>query len=133
MSDALATNISMLEGALGDVREAITNAETPKARAQRAKVETYERVLRGWGDRKPTDEQFSSLLDCVMELHEEVLGRKEGGRGATQNRESAAPEEPCAVSSRPTNPVPDRPIPDDARRSRPSVPPQSEPKGGQGR
>jgi hypothetical protein len=39
----------------------------------RGKVEGYERAVRAWGARPPTEEQRAALLKLVLELNLEVI------------------------------------------------------------
>ena len=51
----------------------------PRVRELRAKAEGFERALRTWSARPPTEEQRSALLKLVLDLNVEVmtLGRDE--------------------------------------------------------
>jgi hypothetical protein len=48
-------------------------APSPRVREIRAKAEGYERALRAWVTRPPTEEQRSALLKLVLELNLEVI------------------------------------------------------------
>ena len=126
MAKDLAPQIAIVEEALVDIRESTAKNASPKLRAVRAKLETYERVVEGWQRRSPSEEQCSTLLECVMELHDEVFGRAPNGahdRARSDPRASVAPPAP-PESARPTRPAPEGPLPDEARpTSIPTSPP----------
>jgi hypothetical protein len=48
---------------------------TARTREQRAKCETYARVVADWEFRPPTTAQAQALLECTVELHHQVTGR----------------------------------------------------------
>jgi len=48
-------------------------APGPRARELRARAEGYERALRAWVNRPPTEEQRAALLRLVLELNVDVI------------------------------------------------------------
>src|SRR4051812_29425037 len=92
MATDLAAQIAIVEEALVDIRESLSADASPKFRALHAKLETYERVVRGWSGRPPPEPQCRTLLECVMELHDEVFGIGSGGVWRTGDRGSDAPQ-----------------------------------------
>jgi hypothetical protein len=61
---------------LEEVRRFLETAPlTARTREQKAKYETYARVVDGWQYRMPTTAQREALLECTVELHQQVTGR----------------------------------------------------------
>jgi hypothetical protein len=74
------TRIAIVEQSLIDTIERLREIEAgPRVRELRAKAEGYERALRAWTTRPPSEEQRAALLKLVLELNVEVMGM---GRGA---------------------------------------------------
>lgn len=75
------TRLAIVEQALVDTLERLRDQPaSPRVRELRAKAEGYERALRAWSMRPPTEEQRAALLRLVLELNVEViaLGRTSG-------------------------------------------------------
>jgi len=75
------TRLAIVEKSLVDTLERLHDlAPGPRVRELRAKAEGYQRALRAWASRPPTEEQRSALLKLVLELNMEViaLGRSAG-------------------------------------------------------
>jgi hypothetical protein len=76
------TRLAIVEQALIDTLERLRDLPPgPRVRELRTKAEVYERALRAWTTRPPTEEQRSALLRLVLELNVEVidLGRQHRG------------------------------------------------------
>jgi hypothetical protein len=68
------TRLAIVEQALVDTVERLRDiAPSPRVRELRAKAEGYERALRAWVSRPPTEEQRHALLRLVLELNVEVI------------------------------------------------------------
>ncbi len=68
------TRLAIVEQALIDTLERLRDiAPSPRVRELRAKAEGYERALRAWVTRPPTEEQRAALLKLVLELNVEVI------------------------------------------------------------
>jgi hypothetical protein len=68
------TRFAIVEQSLADATERLRDrAGSPRVRELRSRAESYERALRGWKARPPTEDQRSTLLKLVLELHLEVL------------------------------------------------------------
>jgi hypothetical protein len=66
--------LSIVEQALIDAQERLRDmTASPRSRELRAKAEGYERALRAWVTRPPTEEQRQALLKLVLELNVEVI------------------------------------------------------------
>jgi hypothetical protein len=79
MSKAGSTRLAIVEKSLLDTIERLAEVPAgPRVRELRAKAEGFERALRSWSARPPTEEQRSTLLKLVLELNMEVmtLGRE---------------------------------------------------------
>ncbi len=75
------TRLAIVEQALIDTLERLRDlSPSPRVRELRAKAEGYERALRAWSTRPPTEEQRAALLRLVLELNVEVIAL---GRTAT--------------------------------------------------
>ena len=73
------TRLAIVEQSLADTVERLRELPAgPRVREFRAKAEGYERALKAWMLRAPTEEQRSALLRLVLELNVEVM---EVGRG----------------------------------------------------
>jgi hypothetical protein len=68
------TRLAIVEQALIDTVERLQElVPGPRVRELRAKAEGYERAVRAWVTRPPTEEQRSALLRLVLELNLEVI------------------------------------------------------------
>jgi hypothetical protein len=68
------TRLAIVEKCLFDTLERLRElAPSPRVREIRAKAEGYERALRAWVTRPPTEEQRAALLKLVLELNLEVI------------------------------------------------------------
>jgi hypothetical protein len=68
------TRLAIVEQSLIDTLERLRDiAPSPRVRELRAKAEGYERALRAWVTRPPTEEQRAALLKLVLELNVEVI------------------------------------------------------------
>jgi hypothetical protein len=76
------TRLAIVEQALIDTLERLRDlAPSPRVRELRAKAEGYERALRTWVTRPPTEEQRAALLRLVLELNVEVIALGKAARG----------------------------------------------------
>jgi hypothetical protein len=76
------TRIAIVEQSLIDTLERLRELEPgPRVRELRAKAEGYERALRGWTTRPPSEEQRAALLRLVLELNVEVMEIGREARG----------------------------------------------------
>jgi hypothetical protein len=76
------TRLNIVEQALIDTLERLREIPAgPRVRELRTKAEVYERALRAWTTRPPTEEQRAALLRLVLELNVEVIdmGRLQRG------------------------------------------------------
>jgi hypothetical protein len=79
MSKAGSTRLAIVDQSLIDTIERLAELPPgPRVRELRAKAEGFERALRTWSARPPTEEQRSALLKLVLDLNVEVmsLGRE---------------------------------------------------------
>lgn len=68
------TRLAIVEKSLIDTLERLRDLPPgPRVRELRTKAEGFERALRGWSVRPPTEEQRSALLKLVLELNVEVM------------------------------------------------------------
>jgi hypothetical protein len=84
MSKEGSTRLAIVEASLADTTERLSDLPAgPRVRELRAKAEGFERALRSWSARPPTEEQRSTLLKLVLELNVEAmaLGRAESPPG----------------------------------------------------
>ncbi len=82
MSKPGSTRLAIVEKSLVDTLERLRELPTsPRVRELRAKAEGYQRALRAWSTRPPTEEQRAMLLKLVLELNVDVmtLGRAQQG------------------------------------------------------
>ena len=76
------TRLAIVEQALVDTGERLRDLPpSPRVRELRAKAEGYERALRAWSTRPPTEEQRAALLRLVLELNVEVIALGRAARG----------------------------------------------------
>jgi hypothetical protein len=70
----IATQIQALEKALDEIRVALDDmAPTPRVRDYQAAASSYARMLDTWLDSNPSDAQRDAILECVMDLHSEIV------------------------------------------------------------
>jgi hypothetical protein len=68
------TRLAIVEKSLGDTVERLSEMPAgPRVRELRNKAEGFERALRAWSVRPPTEEQRSTLLKLVLELNMDVM------------------------------------------------------------
>jgi hypothetical protein len=80
MPKAGSTRLAIVDQSLTDTIERLSELPPgPRVRELRAKAEGFERALRTWSARPPTEEQRAALLKLVLDLNVEVmsLGRDE--------------------------------------------------------
>jgi hypothetical protein len=74
------TRLAIVEQSLADTVERLQELPPgPRVRELRAKAEGYDRALRAWLLRAPTEEQRAALLKLVLELNVEVMKLGRGG------------------------------------------------------
>jgi hypothetical protein len=74
MSKVGSTRLAIVEKSLTDTIERLSELPAgPRVRELRAKAEGFERALRSWSARPPTEEQRSTLLKLVLELNMETM------------------------------------------------------------
>jgi hypothetical protein len=77
--------LAIVEKSLADTLERLRELPAgPRTRELRTKAEGFERALRAWSLRPPTEEQRAALLRLVLELNMEVM--KVGQRASSQTR-----------------------------------------------
>ncbi len=75
------TRLNIVEQSLNDTLERLREQPAgPRVRELRAKVEGYERALRAWSLRPPSEEQRAALLKLVLELNVEAMALGRGGK-----------------------------------------------------
>jgi hypothetical protein len=68
------TRLAIVEQAIVDTVERLRDmTPSPRVRELKAKADSYERALRAWVTRPPTEEQRAALLKLVLELNVEVI------------------------------------------------------------
>jgi hypothetical protein len=71
---ASSTRLAIVEQSLIDTIERLRDLPPgPRVRELRAKAEGFERALRTWSTRPPTEEQRATLLKLVLELNVEAI------------------------------------------------------------
>jgi hypothetical protein len=76
------TRLSIVEQALVDTLERLRDLPGgPRVRELRAKAEVYERALRAWTTRPPSEEARAALLKLVLELNVEAIALSRQERG----------------------------------------------------
>jgi hypothetical protein len=76
------TRMAIVEQSLVDTVERLRELKPgPRVRVLRAKADGYERALRAWTTRPPTEEQRATLLKLVLELNVEVMGMGREAKG----------------------------------------------------
>jgi len=74
MSSAGSTRLAIVERSLLDIVERLSELPPgPRVRELRAIAEGFERALRAWSARPPTEEQRSTLLKLVLDLNVETM------------------------------------------------------------
>jgi hypothetical protein len=79
MSKVGSTRLAIVEKSLTDTIERLSELPAgPRVRELRGKAEGFERALRSWSVRPPTEEQRHTLLKLVLDLNMEAmtLGRE---------------------------------------------------------
>jgi hypothetical protein len=75
------TRLAIVEQSLHDTLERLREVPAgPRVRELRAKAEGYERALRAWMVRPPSEEQRAALLKLVLELNVEVMTLGRSGK-----------------------------------------------------
>jgi len=68
------TRLNIVEKSLADTLERLRELPPgPRVRELRAKAEGFERALKAWAARPPTEIQRSTLLKLVLDLNVEVM------------------------------------------------------------
>jgi hypothetical protein len=68
------TRLAIVEQSLIDTLERLRDLPVgPRVRELRTKAEGFERALRSWTTRPPSEEQRATLLKLVLELNVEVI------------------------------------------------------------
>jgi len=68
------TRLAIVEQSLNDTIERLGELPPgPRVRELRAKAEGFERALKAWSTRPPTEEQRATLLKLVLELNVEAI------------------------------------------------------------
>jgi hypothetical protein len=76
------TRLAIVEQSLIDTLERLRDLPgSPRVRELRTKAEVYERALRAWTTRPPTEEARAALLKLVLELNVEVMAFAKQQRG----------------------------------------------------
>jgi hypothetical protein len=79
MSKVGSTRLAIVEKSLQDTMERLRELPPgPRVRELKTKAEGFERALRAWSVRPPTEEQRGALLKLVLDLNVEVMAL---GRG----------------------------------------------------
>jgi hypothetical protein len=74
MSKVGSTRLAIVEKSITDTIERLSELPPgPRVRELRAKAEGFERALRSWSARPPTEEQRHTLLKLVLELNMETM------------------------------------------------------------
>jgi hypothetical protein len=69
------TRLNIVEKALTDTIERLSELPPgPRVRELRTRADGFQRALRTWMTRPPTEEQRSALLKLVLELNVEAMG-----------------------------------------------------------
>ena len=76
------TRLNIVDQAIVDTLERLRDLPgSPRVRELRAKAEVYERALRAWTSRPPTEEARAALLKLVLELNMEAITLSRQQRG----------------------------------------------------
>ncbi len=76
------TRLAIVDKAIVDTLERLREMPAgPRVRELRTKAEVYERALRSWTTRPPTEEARAALLKLVLELNVEVIALGKQLRG----------------------------------------------------
>jgi hypothetical protein len=82
MSKAGSTRLAIVDKSITDIIERLADIPAgPRVRELRAKAEGFERALRAWSVRPPTEEQRAALLKLVLDLNVEVMGLGRQSKG----------------------------------------------------
>jgi hypothetical protein len=74
MSKVGSTRLAIVEKSLQDTMERLSELPPgPRVRELKTKAEGFERALRAWTVRPPTEEQRTALLKLVLDLNVEVM------------------------------------------------------------
>jgi hypothetical protein len=75
------TRLAIVEQSLVDTLDRLRELPAgPRVRELRAKAEGYERALRAWMVRPPSEEQRAALLKLVLELNVEAMALGRDGK-----------------------------------------------------
>jgi hypothetical protein len=76
------TRLAIVDQAIVDTLERLRELPvSPRVRELRAKAEVYERALRAWTTRPPTEEARAALLKLVLELNVQAISLSKEQRG----------------------------------------------------
>jgi hypothetical protein len=76
------TRLAIVDQAIVDTLERLRDMPvSPRVRELRAKAEVYERALRAWSTRPPTEEARAALLKLVLELNVQAISLSKEQRG----------------------------------------------------
>ena len=76
------TRLAIVDQAIVDTLERLRDMPvSPRVRELRAKAEVYERALRAWSTRPPTEEARAALLKLVLELNVQAIALSREQRG----------------------------------------------------
>ncbi len=76
------TRLNIVDQAIVDTLERLRDLPvSPRVRELRAKAEVYERALRAWTTRPPTEEARAALLKLVLELNVQAISLSKEQRG----------------------------------------------------
>jgi hypothetical protein len=76
------TRLNIVEKSLQDTMERLRELPPgPRVRELRARAEGFERALRAWSVRPPTEEQRATLLKLVLDLNVAVMALGRGSQG----------------------------------------------------
>jgi hypothetical protein len=68
------TRFNIVQQSLEDILERLNSLEpTARIRELHAKARQYERAVKVWPAKPPTEEQRAAMMKSVMELHVEVI------------------------------------------------------------
>jgi hypothetical protein len=80
-SKGRSTRLNIVEQSLTDTLERLRELPAgPRVRELRSKVEGYDRALKAWSVRPPTEEQRAALLRLALELNVEVMALSQDGK-----------------------------------------------------
>ncbi len=71
---AQSTRLAIVKQSLADILERLAEMPaTPSVRDLRAKATSYERVVRTWDTRPPSEPERAAMLKAVIDLNVEVI------------------------------------------------------------